>query len=546
MPEQLQKVIQPARAWWSALERGQKIRLIAAIGVVLAALILTVYFATRVRYRGFINNIEARDVPAIEAALANAGIRYREADTGFGFDVAADDFQAAHVAVESDPTTNKLPFTYENALSLSGMSTTETQKRELDRLSKQSEIEQYFMMLDGMKDVSVELSIPERVGYIESEQNPSSAAVIVDTEFPYSNATGEMMARHVTHAVDGLLIENVVVTDTNHNTLYSGPDVANGGSAATIIDKQRQEKEKIATDIRIFLMPLFDGVQVMSNLEYPNLLNETTERTRYSPPIEGSETGMPRTELIDQSEAEGMTPQEEPGLGANDQAAPDYQTGNNVQSSASTSRRETDYAMNEEHTVITSAPPSYLRDTSSASVNAVRHILYSQSIWMAEDAARTDADWERFKLNTTRRIVPNDPDLETYIALVTKATGFLPENVTFTISEVPLFTDMIEEPLQIEQFIMFGILGLLILMLLLGMIRRKKQDEEEEEPEPELSVEDLLVSTQLEEAREEAERLEEIDYSKESEVKKQIEKFVTEKPESVAALLRNWLNNEEW
>jgi flagellar M-ring protein FliF len=93
---------------------------------------------------------------------------------------------------------------------------------------------------------------------------------------------------------------------------------------------------------------------------------------------------------------------------------------------------------------------------------------------------------------------------------------------------------------------MLSLLGILILMLSFALIRRQKPIEDEEEVEPELSVEDLLVSTQREEAQEEAERLESIDYAQENEIKLQIEKFINEKPEAVAALLRNWLNAEEW
>jgi flagellar M-ring protein FliF len=95
---------------------------------------------------------------------------------------------------------------------------------------------------------------------------------------------------------------------------------------------------------------------------------------------------------------------------------------------------------------------------------------------------------------------------------------------------------------------MVAVLFLLIGLLAFGLVRRQKMaGEDEESLEPQLAVEDLLVSTQLEEAREEeAAALEEIDYHKENEVKKQIEKFVNEKPESVAALLRNWINVEEW
>jgi flagellar M-ring protein FliF len=72
------------------------------------------------------------------------------------------------------------------------------------------------------------------------------------------------------------------------------------------------------------------------------------------------------------------------------------------------------------------------------------------------------------------------------------------------------------------------------------------QPDEITEIEPELSVEELLVSTQMEDEQlAEVERLQEIAFNQESEAKRQIEKFVQEKPEAVAQLLRNWLN-EEW
>ena len=60
------------------------------------------------------------------------------------------------------------------------------------------------------------------------------------------------------------------------------------------------------------------------------------------------------------------------------------------------------------------------------------------------------------------------------------------------------------------------------------------------ELEPELSVEDLLATTQ-----EESESLEEIELGEKSETRTMIEKFVDENPEAVASLLRNWIN-EDW
>lgn len=126
------------------------------------------------------------------------------------------------------------------------------------------------------------------------------------------------------------------------------------------------------------------------------------------------------------------------------------------------------------------------------------------------------------------------------------ATGMSPDNIKVSIWEIPVFHDYEAEPLNWPLFIALGLLALLLMLIAFALIRKEKIVEEEE-VEPELSVEDLLVSTQLEEATEDAaEALEEIDYEKENEIKKQIEKFVNEKPEAVAALLRNWLNTEEW
>ncbi len=77
------------------------------------------------------------------------------------------------------------------------------------------------------------------------------------------------------------------------------------------------------------------------------------------------------------------------------------------------------------------------------------------------------------------------------------------------------------------------ILGLLAFVVLRGM-----RGEKTEEVEEELSVETLLQSTP-------EQQLDDIELETKSETRKLIEKFVDENPESAAALLRNWLN-EDW
>jgi len=83
------------------------------------------------------------------------------------------------------------------------------------------------------------------------------------------------------------------------------------------------------------------------------------------------------------------------------------------------------------------------------------------------------------------------------------------------------------------------VLAILIVALLVYVIIKGTAPLEVTELEPELSVEDLLTATK------ESQPLEEIDFDESNEAKLIIEKFVDEKPEAVAQLLRNWIN-EDW
>ena len=85
------------------------------------------------------------------------------------------------------------------------------------------------------------------------------------------------------------------------------------------------------------------------------------------------------------------------------------------------------------------------------------------------------------------------------------------------------------------------ILTLLIAGLLVFVIIKGTSPVEVTELEPELSVEDLLATTQ----EDDKQNLDEIELSDKSETRQLIEKFVDENPEAVALLLQNWIN-EDW
>ena len=125
----------------------------------------------------------------------------------------------------------------------------------------------------------------------------------------------------------------------------------------------------------------------------------------------------------------------------------------------------------------------------------------------------------------------------TLIQAVSNATGIPTSNITINAYDVPQFhystggrtwVDWLEIILAV---LIFALLGFVAFRSLRG----KKEEEEAEE----VSVDTLLKQQQ------EDEQLEDIGYKEKSEARQLIEKFVDEKPEAAANLLRNWLN-EDW
>jgi flagellar M-ring protein FliF len=124
--------------------------------------------------------------------------------------------------------------------------------------------------------------------------------------------------------------------------------------------------------------------------------------------------------------------------------------------------------------------------------------------------------------------------------IIASATGIPVEKVTVEVLDMPSVTE--EKPaLDIAEAVnTFGpivlvliIIGLLVLMIFI--MRAEK------EPEPELQT----AAARFNVAVGDEEMLPDIDMEEKSEVKKQLDKFVKEKPDAVAQLLRNWLA-EDW
>jgi flagellar M-ring protein FliF len=196
---------------------------------------------------------------------------------------------------------------------------------------------------------------------------------------------------------------------------------------------------------------------------------------------------------------------------------------------------EFDYLPNERVTNIEYEVGAIIPEESSVSILLRKIVTRTEEDLESEGLLDEMSFDEYVRLNSEGRKLELDPDI---VSMVSMATGISENNIQITAIEQPVYVPKVIEYREWTDYLQI-ILAVLIVALLLFVVIKALKPVEVTELEPELSVEELLATTK------EAQPIDDIEFNEVSEVRKVIEKFVDEKPDAVAQLLRNWLN-EDW
>jgi flagellar M-ring protein FliF len=544
MPEQIIKILTPIKAKWDALTRRQKIQLVSVTAILVLALVLLLYFALRTTWVTPYANRDSTEISRVAAALDDAGIRYRVHNDWRGIDVPARHRNAAQ-GVIFDNVGIAPQMTLADALDLANLGTTEAQNAALLLEAHASGIRETLIHMEGITDAHVLITPADRNLMLRPNQPPSSLGVRLTTTRNFTPQEGRHLAELLRTMVRGLALENIVITDQHLNNIFIGGMIPESDSAMDVFNMRIRQEAQMVSNLTNGWRPMFDDIIVAPNIQYENFVGQE-ERIRIFTAPDGTEDGLPTFLQESRQEAEGYLGFNfAPGLESNQNAWPPYFMGDPGVASASARDRNVAFAHNE-HEIITQVGPGGMdAANSSISIMAILDRYIYESDWRERNPEGTREEWlAHIDDFPARYIITEGEEVESMRMITAAATGIPLSNVVVSIQGRFIVIHMEESALPIPTIIMLAVLLLLIAMLLIALLARKK--EEEEDVEPELSVEDLLATTQLEEAKEEAERMKEIEYETDNEIKKQIDKFVNEKPEAVAALLRNWLNAEEW
>lgn len=540
MREKVKEIPEKFKVFWDKYTSKQKTIVIAIICVVLIAIGVVAWLASRPTWSKFQVFDSVDDANTMTKALDDQSITWKASSDGKTIYVHQDDMTNALYAMSDNGLTDK-GYTWDAAFDNS-MSTTESEKDQKRVLALQSEIRQSLIQYKFIDDANVFINVPETTYTVLSSDDAETAKTSITASIELNDKnkdllddkTAETLAYWLANTV-GTDVKNVIINDTDGKCIYNGNTsdglggVLTGGST----EYCNKLRNTIADNVTTLLIRCgYDDAQVGTDgIQFD--MNKIETLTKEYSVDDGREYGYP-TNLYTYSSKGASGNGGTPGTDSNDSDT-DYV--NNSSSGTSNTvdvQKLTDLLTNEKVQNIKQETPAIKLADSSLGIVVRKYTVYKEDDLKA-DGTLDKTTWDQFisqnnKISTTT--VSTDE-----INLISAATGVSANKITVLAYNVPQFVSSTKSSNGISNYLMI-ILTVLIIALLIFVILRGASPLAAEDEEPELSVEQLLAMTK------ENQSLDDIEFSDKSETRKMIEKFVDENPEAVAQLLRNWLNDE--
>lgn len=535
MAERLREIPRRLIEWWNKFTSKQKTIIISVIaGVVLAIAILATVL-TRPQYETLITCETTKQASEITALLDGESIPYEITDDGLIISVKKENIATATLLLGS----NGYPadsYSLETALS-GGFSTTESDKAKKYKLYQEEHLREIMEAVPAVKAAYVTLSIPENDGTLLAKQEESYASVMLDLNEELGTGVAENFAKNIATALGNKTTENITIIDSTGNLLFSGADAiadsSNTINANTQLQLKSEAERLVKQEVTQVLLGsnLYEDVKVATNLSMDfSSLNET-EHTY----TQADENGTNVISHEDTYAAEGNGGAGGvPGTDTNAETTYVMETGAN--SNYSVEEESRDYLPSEKITDKSVPPGAIDYGSSSIAITASHYVIYKEKE-LSDQGVLDGITFEEF-IAENSDMVKKTVD-EEMVTLVSNATGIPTANISIIAYDVPIF--QADDSSVIEATDLAQLILIVLILALLGFVvfSSLKREKVEEEPEEELSVEDLLQSTQ------EQVDIEDIGLEAKSEVRLMVEKFVDDNPDAAAQLLRNWLN-EDW
>ena len=538
MPERLKQIPKKLQEIWKKYTAKQRAIIISTMAVVVLALIVLIVVLNQTEYEKLVEFDNTATAKSAMAILDENSIDNRLASDNKTVEVSKKQKQAAVLALADSEIVSKDKFTLQNLLDSDGMGTTSADKNRNLHLYTQSELNEKISKWDGIDKASVIYFPSDQSKSILRDQKDIGASVLLTTNDKFDKVnTPVAVATAVAYAIGDSTTDKIKVIDQHGRLLFGGEsnDPENISAEAALSYEKTVEKWYMDKLYELCTINGYYNAEVIPHLKV-NMEQTSQKFTEYIA-TEGLQSPIDSYTKIS-SENEGAAG-DIPGTDSNDET--DYYIQNQGSGNSSYNEETYKFKPSERVTETLRTSPYIDHKESSLAVTLRKSIQISEE-QLEEEGALEGTTFERYVETHPAELTPitDQEQIDSLKQLFSDASGIDINRITITAYTEPFYIPKpVEEGMNFS-LILEILLAALIIGLLLFVVFRAMKPQEVIETEPELSVERLLATTR------ENQSLEDIEFGEKSETRKMIEKYIDENAEAVAALLRNWLNDDGW
>lgn len=531
MQERLKQLPKRLLELWNKYTSKQKTIIVSVFSGVVLALAILIVLLSRTKYV-ILSTFETTEVATgVVQLLGNNNIKYKLLDDQLTVEVDQKRQTDALVLVTQSDL-EKTGFGIKDLFNTT-ISTTNGERVTRNHLYLQSNLKKEIEKMVGVESATINYVPQDSSTTIltAKKDTPASVFLTVNDKFD-AKVTPESIAVMVAYALGNSSTEQIRIVNQYGILLYDGPEE----NPEMTQDEEKAFKESISDDYKNlvyagFLAIGYQLTEVMPSITV-NMDKRESYTERYYPDNPDAEQGY-YSHYEDYSASGVSGSGDIPGTDSNDE--PDYFIVNNLGGSSSVDATKWDAIFNKQITREVYEQGVVDQQSSSISVVAIHLMEYTERELKELGFLTEDMTYEQFKL---RNREPIRTETSEYLYdMVAKATGLPEENIHISTYNQYRFIDTVKEPVDWE-FILTIILAVLILAFLIYVVFRGMAPVEVAEVEPELNYSEILAEHGNNAS------LDDVEFGEKSETRLLIEKFFDENPESVAMLLKSWLNED--
>lgn len=520
MGEIVERIKNQLNSFWQETEKKKKIAIISGLIIALVAISSAIFFMTRTEYVVLYDNLSLKEAGAITASLDEQGILWKEGKDGTEISVPINmkDKAKIDLAMEGLPQEK---YSFDQAFQDMDWTTTEYDKKQKLKYALENSLSKDIASIDGIEKSEVRLTIPEESGYvIKNDSKPTGSVYLtIDKKAGIKQDAITGIQHLVANAVNGMNAMDVSIVGNDGQLLSEQENNGDAVDMSNQVVAQQAMQDKLDNSIRGFLENAFGRgkVDVRTSVKM-NFDSEVENITEYESPFEGGEEGIARSVEEMEESSLNTTEGEVPGVEPNAEDEPvDFVEVEGQNQEHNKSEKVTNYEINERNRQIKKEP---------GQIDSVTVAVLIDENTIGEGLT--------------------DDKREEISNLIYAATGIRTEQVEVSAMAFGPAEDAEAAPeeapgIPLWIFALVG-LGVLAIGAIVYVLYRKKKREEAEA----LALEEakrMELEAKVDETMDYME--DDIEFGVEkSRQKEQIGKFIDQKPEIIAQLLRTWINEE--